>query len=330
MEAVLYWLARGLIALLQKLPLRVVARLGRLGGACAYLLDVRHRKAAIENLTRCFGHEQSPIALRALARENFRRIGETFGCAIRTAAMSAAEIGAVLEVTGADKVITAARDRRGIVAAIGHFGNFELYARANAWIEGYQFATTYRALREPSLNALLQNLRAKSGCLYFERRTEAGPLREAMNLGRLMIGFLADQHAGNRGLPVPFLGHECSTSAAPAVFALRYDCLLLTAICYRTGLGRWRIELGDPVPTHDRDTPRSVEAIMRDVNRAFETAVRRDPANWFWVHKRWKPGKHRSVRRSAGALPAETSTDEVSSLDSDLAGASTPVVRPPV
>ena len=28
---------------------------------------------------------------------------------------------------------------------------------------------------------------------------------------------------------------------------------------------------------------------MRDVNRAFEIAVRRDPANWFWVHRRWKP-----------------------------------------
>ena len=27
---------------------------------------------------------------------------------------------------------------------------------------------------------------------------------------------------------------------------------------------------------------------MGDVNRAFEAAVRRDPANWFWVHRRWK------------------------------------------
>jgi len=27
---------------------------------------------------------------------------------------------------------------------------------------------------------------------------------------------------------------------------------------------------------------------MRDVNRALEAAVRRDPANWFWVHRRWK------------------------------------------
>jgi KDO2-lipid IV(A) lauroyltransferase len=30
---------------------------------------------------------------------------------------------------------------------------------------------------------------------------------------------------------------------------------------------------------------------MLDVNRAFEAAVRRDPANWFWVHNRWKPAK---------------------------------------
>jgi lauroyl/myristoyl acyltransferase len=27
---------------------------------------------------------------------------------------------------------------------------------------------------------------------------------------------------------------------------------------------------------------------MRDVLRAHEAAVRRDPANWFWVHRRWK------------------------------------------
>jgi lauroyl/myristoyl acyltransferase len=31
-----------------------------------------------------------------------------------------------------------------------------------------------------------------------------------------------------------------------------------------------------------------VADIMRDVNRAFENAVRRDPANWFWVHRKWK------------------------------------------
>ncbi len=88
---------------------------------------------------------------------------------------------------------------------------------------------------------------------------------------------------------LPFLGHDCSTSAAPAIFALRYHCALHTGICYRVGLARWRIEAGDEIPTHENGRPRSAAAIMRDVNRAFEAAVRRDPANWFWVHRRWKP-----------------------------------------
>ena len=53
-------------------------------------------------------------------------------------------------------------------------------------------------------------------------------------------------------------------------------------------LAKWEIEVGDEIPTRENGTPRSTAEIMRDVNRAFEIAVRRDPANWFWVHRRWK------------------------------------------
>lgn len=305
MDTGLYWLARALIGVLQVLPLSVVARLGRAGGALAHALDARHRRVALENLTRSFGGERSPDEIRALAREHFRRLGENYASAIRTLAMSADEIRTVLEVVGGEKIVGSdPAGRRSAVVAIGHFGNFELYARASLWIPGFQFATTYRALRQLALNRLVQAVRDRSGCLYFERRTESGALREAMNRQRLMIGFLADQHAGDRGLRLPFFGRDCSTSAAPAVFALRYDCPLHTAVCYRTRLGHWRIETGDAIPTHEHGQPRSVEAISLDINRAFEAAVRRDPANWFWVHRRWKPGKFRPGRPAADAPPS--------------------------
>jgi lauroyl/myristoyl acyltransferase len=39
---------------------------------------------------------------------------------------------------------------------------------------------------------------------------------------------------------------------------------------------------------------------MGDVNRAFEAAVRRDPANWFWVHKRWKPDSSAKAKMENG------------------------------
>jgi lauroyl/myristoyl acyltransferase len=295
MERLLYYLARALIAFLQSLPLTWVARVGRAGGALAYWLDARHRRVARRNLDRCFGEEKSPAEIRALARENFRRIGESYACALKTAAMSFEELRPHVEF-GASGLLAkpAGQQPRKVVAAIGHFGNFELYARFGQFAPAYRCATTYRGLRQRSLDRLLQTLRERSGCLFFERRFDAPALKTFMNQPGVILGLLSDQHAGQGGLRLPFLGHECATSAAPAVFALRYHCALLTGVCYRVGLARWRIEEGPEIPTRENGVPRSTRAIMLDVNRALEAAVRRDPANWFWVHNRWKLGKVRS------------------------------------
>jgi lauroyl/myristoyl acyltransferase len=308
MESLLILLVRGLIAVIQTLPLKLVARLGRAGGGLAYRLDRRHRRVAEENLRSCFGNERSPAEIAALARENFRRLGENYASAIRTAGMPGDEIDAILSVEGAGRVRESTRARASsAVIAIGHFGNFELYARANRAAPEFQFATTYRALRQAGLTRIMQQLREQSGALFFERRTDAMALREAMNRDRIMIGFLADQDAGDRGLAVPFFGRECSTSAAPAVFALRYQCPLHVAICYRTALARWHIEVSEAIPTHDATgQPREVAAIALDMNRAYEAAIRRDPANWFWVHRRWKrPGRKPATHDAASAAPVE-------------------------
>jgi len=300
-DCVLYWLARALVAALQALPLPCVARLGRIGGALAFWLDCRHRRVALRNLAMCFGGEKTAAEMRALARENFRRIGENFACAAKTASMTSDELRPHCEFVGVEKLMPtepgAARQNR--VFAVGHFGNFEIYARLAQRVPEIRCATTYRGLRQPSLNRLLQSLRERSGCLFFERRTDAAALRAAMNQSGFFLGLLADQDAGDNGLRVPFFGCECSTSAAPALFALRYRCPLHTAICFRTGLGRWRVEMGDEIPIHENGTPREVAAIVGDVNRAFEHAIRQDPANWFWVHNRWKRASRPAPTRKA-------------------------------
>ena len=290
MDFPLYYLACAVIALLQSLPLPIVARLGRVGGAVAYWLDARHRRVALRNLELCFGAEKSIAEIRSIARENFRRIGENYACAVKTAVMSQGELRPYFGFLHAEKILPHQRNQgpQNRIVAIGHFGNFELYARFGQFVPVFKCATTYRGLRQPALNRLMQSLREKSGCRFFERRTEATALKAAMADTGLLLGLLADQHAGKGGRRIPFFGRDCSTNIAPAVFALRYHCPLHTSICYRVGLGRWQIEAGDEIPTRENGLPRTPETIMRDVNRVFEAAVRRDPANWFWVHNRWK------------------------------------------
>src|SRR6188474_2625251 len=88
MDWLLYIVARVFVALIQALPLRLVARLGRAGGAVAYWIDRRHRRVALTGLTHAFGREKSPAEIRALAQENFRRLGENYASAIKTASMT--------------------------------------------------------------------------------------------------------------------------------------------------------------------------------------------------------------------------------------------------
>jgi lauroyl/myristoyl acyltransferase len=288
MDTLIYLFARGMVAVLQALPLVWVAQLGRAAGAMAFWLDGRHRKVALKNLTMCFGHEKSPEEIYAIARENFRRIGENYCGAVKTAAMTPWQMLPYFDLTLARSILPheANAGPQSRIVALGHFGNFELYARFGQFVPIFKCAATYRALKQPALNRIMMELRKSESCRFFERRKDGAALKAAMNDTGLLLGLLADQ--SSKGVRIPFLGHDCDTSTAPAIFALRYNCPLHTAICYRVGLANWRIDVGDEIPTRENGQARSVAAIMGDVNRAFEAAVHRDPANWFWVHRRWK------------------------------------------
>ncbi len=288
MDSVIYRFGRVFIALVQFLPLSLVARLGRIGGGIAFRFCGRHRRVSIGNLTMCFGSEKSAREIFDLAKENFKRIGENYASAVKTAGMRFDQLKPHLEFRGFERIPApaAGEPAANILMAIGHFGNFELYARIQEVLPNYQGATTYRSLKQPAINRLLQSLRGGNGCLFFERRSEGRQLRDLMNQGGVLLGLLSDQNsAGVRG---PFLGHDCNTGVAPAVFALRYHCTVYSVNCYRISLAKWRLEVGEEIATHENGQARGTEAIMGDVNRALENIVRRDPANWFWVHRRWK------------------------------------------
>lgn len=290
MDQLLHFVARCAVGLLQTLPILWVAHLGRCGGEAVFWLDRRHRRMALKNLTRCFSAEKSPAEIRAIAHENFRRIGENFCCAVKSAAMTEAEMREVLEVRGAEalRLRSDADKATSRVLASGHFGNFELLMRLSGHVPGLRCAATYRGIRQPAVDRLLYSLRTAGGGLFFERRSGAEDLKRAMNKGGLLLILVCDQSARDCGLELPFLGNNCYASRSPAILAARYGCELFVPICYRTSLGHWVIEVGEPIATRENGRRRSTDDITRDVNRAFEAGVRRDPANWFWVHNRWK------------------------------------------
>jgi len=290
MNRALYLLARLSIGMVQALPLCLVVRIGRCGGEVMFWLDARHRRMALKNLTQCFRAEKSAQEIHRLARENFRRLGENYCAAVKSATMGEAELRKCVEVRGIEVLNRSpvGNPPRNRLLATGHFGNFELFTRLGLFAPEYRHVATYRGIRPPLVDKLVHSLRTVSGNLMFERRSGVNGLKQVMNEGGVLLSLAVDQSARDNGLEVPFLGHPCFMTRSAAVMAMRYDCALYAAICYRVGLGRWVIEIGKAIPTRENGRRRSVEEVTRDISCAFEHAVRRDPANWFWVHNRWK------------------------------------------
>lgn len=288
-DLILCFFVRIGVRLLQAMPLRWAAQIGRCGGELVFWLDARHRRMAIANLTRCFS-QKSPAEIRALAHENFRRIGENSCGAVATATLNPEQLRKVLQVTGPG--VQPRKDEPGALPnrlfCTGHFGNFELFVRMNVYLSGYQCAATFRGIRQPVLNQMIYDMRSRSGILMFERRTGAEDLKRLLAKGGALLVLIADQSTRDGGLELDFFGYPCFASRSPAIMASRYNCELYVPICYRTGLGRWVIETGEAIPTHADGRRRSCDDITRDISAAMEAAVRRDPANWFWVHNRWK------------------------------------------
>ena len=172
------------------------------------------------------------------------------------------------------------------IVAIGHFGNFELYARFGQFVPIFKCATTYRALKQPALNRHHGALRESEAAVSSSGAQMAAALKAAMNDTGLLLGLLADQ--SSQRLRLPFLGHDCDTSAAPAIFACattaRCTPRSVTASAWQIG----GLKSATKFLRAKTAIARSSADIMRDVNRAFEIAVRRDPANWFWVHNAGK------------------------------------------
>ena len=54
MDQLFYFAGRAFVALIQMLPLRSVAWIGRFCGGLAYWLDVPHRKVAVANMVAAF------------------------------------------------------------------------------------------------------------------------------------------------------------------------------------------------------------------------------------------------------------------------------------
>ena len=95
---------------------------------------------------------------------------------------------------------------------------------------------------------------------------------------------LVDQSAGNGESGCPFSTASARTLPLAAALAIRTNSAVVPAAIFTSGFARWRIVYEEEIP-YDR---KNLEQLTADINAVLERQIRQSPADWFWVHNRWK------------------------------------------
>lgn len=284
MERSIHLLYRGFTAAVAALPLRAAYRLGRALGGAAYWVLAPYRRLAIRNLTIAYGDEKPVPEIRRLARAHFQALGANLLSSIKAATL---DLEALREMATVDNMgsIRDALDRgRGVVLVISHIGNWELFAQICQFLPGYRWSTVYQPLGNRYIEADVRRTRMARGVHLFSRKNGFNAPTAFLRAGGA-VGVLVDQHAGDAGVWAPFFGRLASTSHLAALLALRTGAELVPIAIQTAAPGRWRVVVSPPVP---RLPGEEVNALTARLNLVLEGQIRASPADWFWVHNRWK------------------------------------------
>src|SRR5712692_7222097 len=301
-----YLIVRVLIAVVRVMPPFLVHACGTLLGQAFYTVDGAHRRIAERNLASAF--PARPAAeRRAIARGAFAHFGRLLFELLQFATLSPEQMRARVEVDGEKRSRLAYAQGKGVLFVTGHFGFWELQAMVHA-VQAEPVAILARALDNPHLNRLLEDIRQRTGNTVVYRRGTIRRVMRTLQAGH-GVAVLIDQHIMSRdAIYVDFFDRPAATTSAVAALALRTGAPVLPVFALPLAGGRYRMIYEHPVE------PPSAEAIEADRDAAMreftqrctdvlEMYVRRHPDLWLWMHRRWRDNTP-SAAGAAGIFPA--------------------------
>jgi len=306
-------LLRAVIGLLAFVPLRPALAFAGLVGRAGWWLAGRTRRLMLAQLAIAFP-DRTPEEREAIGRASFLHLARLAAevATLRTYRDRLEE--QVGFAPGAEARLREVHARgKGLVYVTGHLGNWELMAqRVAAFIPS---ATIARAGNDPKLTAAIGKARAegKVETLWREDPATARAMIRCFKQGKL-LGILVDQDIKAQGVFVPFFGRPAWTPRGAADLALRFRAPVVVGWCRRRGpapgAGHEIEVLEVPCDPDAPDREAEVVRVTAACSAALEAAIRRSPAEWVWMHERWKtraPDDAASPEASAMPKTAELS-----------------------
>lgn len=282
------------LSIIRWIPLWLYNVLAGLVGAMIFLLAPRRRKILLNNLEIAFPN-MSTVERTRMARASCRSFALTGLESVKYLyrfRLNDAETEVHRMIDGVESIFDNARrlhdEAGGCIFVVPHLGNWELIVHGAA-IARIPVTVVVRPLDNPKLEKHLFEMRSGSGQEILAKRNALFYLRTALRKGR-SVGLLADQHAGMKGIDVPFFGKPASTTTGPAALAILFGRPIMLVACVRKpGGGAYEVLLSDSiVPDTEAESVVEIERLTVLMNSEIEKFVRKYPDQYLWLHDRWK------------------------------------------
>jgi KDO2-lipid IV(A) lauroyltransferase len=271
-----------------KKDVTVAERRGELLGELAFRALKSRRNRTISNLALAYP-EWTDRQRFDTARKVFRHFGLVTADFMRTPLRTNEELLSNMEVEGFEHFEKALSVQKGIIACTAHLGNWERFGH---WMiaTGRDISVVARDANQGAIQERVSTIRNMTGITVLSRGDSARPILVKLKR-KEVVGILPDQNSAE--CFVPFFGKQCGTVLGPAVLHQRTGAVLLPAYCVRTGPGKYKVVLREPVDFENViDKP---EEVMRQLNAVLESVIREYPEQWLWMHDRWKNARKRNL-----------------------------------
>ncbi len=270
------------------LPGSLGCRYARLLARPAWLLAHRRRRVTLSNLRHAFGSTFSEKKIRRVGLESWRRVAMS--------AVEALQIGRWLENEDFQRRLIwkgpwqqlEQRHLAGesFLLVSGHLGPFEIILPLLVH-RGWRIGLLSRPVKNAYLHSWLDWIRRGTVPTILDPSGALPEMGRALNAGT-SIALMVDQN-DREGIFVPFLAREAGTTPAIGVLTRRYRVPVVYLEARRIEPGRtYRLTCEIADLPRGENIRSHLDLVTRAVTGRIETMVREVPADWLWMHQRWK------------------------------------------
>jgi len=277
-------LVLGFLWLLSWLPLAVQAAIGRGLGRLLWVLAGSRRKVALRNLELTMP-DKTPEERRAIARENFQWIARSILERGLLWYASPERLRRLIHVEG--DIGFAERSPGAVMWLAPHFVALDVAGQSTQLFQNRKVGSIYQRQSIAAFDEAIRKgrLRFANGEV-FSRHEKALPLIRAIRRGYAFFNLPDMDFGPQEAAFVPFMGVPAATLLAPSKMAkaLAMTVQPVVADILPGGQG-YRVRYLEPWTDFPTDDPVADAARM---NEWIASEVRRNPSQYYWVHKRFK------------------------------------------